>query len=50
MKLKNNANKEKLINWLRIGYSVDSVKVLQRNKTKSLSLKKRIQDFQLKFV
>ena len=50
MKLQNNCKKEKLINWLRTGYSVDCIKVLQRNKSKSILLKKRISDFQFKFV
>ena len=35
MKLQNNCKEEKLVNWLRTGYSVDCIKVLQRKKSKS---------------
>jgi hypothetical protein len=49
-KLKNNAKKRDLENWLRVGYSAETIKLLQKYKVRSISNKEKISNFQNKFI
>ncbi len=49
-KLENNAKKTALEDWLRVGYSAETINLLKRFRVKSLAQKNKIIDFQNKLV
>ena len=49
-KLHNNAKKTALDNWLRVGYSAEAIKLLNRYKNQSLAKKNQLTNFQNKIL
>ena len=45
-KLRNNEKKRELEGWLAVGYAAEMVRLMQRNKVKSLAKKNKIINFQ----